>query len=81
MGHPASAQAGTKRRDVESSAADSDAEESAEYAQLLLQDRTLARQTSVEMIEDEIADQEIYSLNICRQLKSLFTNKAELENK
>ena len=81
MGHPASAQAGTKRRDVESSDADSDTVEPAEYTQLLLQDETLARQTSVEMIEDEIADQEIYSLNICRQLKSLFTNKAELENK
>ena len=58
MGHPASAQAGTKRRDVESSDADSDTEESAEYTQLLLQDETLARQTSVEMIEDEIAAQQ-----------------------
>ena len=48
LGHPASAQAGTKRRDVESSAADPNAEESVEYAQLLLQDETLARQTSVE---------------------------------
>ena len=61
MGHPASAQAGTKRRDVDLVMLNSDTEESAEYTQLLLQDETLARQTSVEMIEDEIAADNLFS--------------------
>ena len=80
MGHPASAQAGTKRRDVDLVMLNSDTEESAEYTQLLLQDETLARQTSVEMIEDEIAAQQFILLTYVAVEKPVH-NKADLENK